>query len=50
MISHSTNNRVIFRNVIHDLMESKHAKFPNRNETIAIDENPFFKLIHCQLI
>lgn len=41
VIDHSINNYVIFRNVIQDLIESKHVRFPNKNETMGIDENPF---------
>jgi hypothetical protein len=39
VIGHSIKNCVIFRNVIHNLTESKHVKFPNKNETMRIDKN-----------
>ena len=44
MIGHSTNNYVIFRNVIQDLIKIKHVKFPEKNETIEIDENIFLSI------
>ena len=44
MIGHSTNNYIILKNVIESLIELKHVRFPNKNETIKIDENPFLSI------
>jgi hypothetical protein len=41
VIRYSIKNYVIFRNVIQDLIESKHVRYLKKNETIRIDENPF---------
>ena len=41
VVGHSTKNYVIFRNVIQDLLKLKHIRFPDKNETIIVDKNPF---------
>lgn len=39
--TYSINDCVVFRNVVQDLVESKELIFPNSEEVIGVNEDPF---------
>lgn len=39
--THLTRDCITFRNLIHDLIESKDIVFPETKETLIVDESPF---------
>lgn len=42
---HSTNNCVIFRNIVQKAIEDGRIKFSEKIEVMGVDENPFPKVI-----
>ncbi|XP_059658949.1 uncharacterized protein LOC132305302 [Cornus florida] len=42
---HSTNNCVIFRNIVQKAIEDGRLKFPKKSEVIGVDGNPFPKVV-----
>ncbi|XP_059623179.1 uncharacterized protein LOC132266344 [Cornus florida] len=42
---HSTNNCVIFRNIVQKAIEDGRLKFPEKSEVMGVDGNPFPKVV-----
>ena len=41
VFSYKRKNYMIFRNIIQDLIESKHIRFPNKNKIVRVGKNLF---------
>ncbi|XP_059668746.1 uncharacterized protein LOC132313821 [Cornus florida] len=43
--SHSTNNCVVFHNIVQKAVEDGRLKFPEKSEVMGVDGNPFPKVV-----
>lgn len=48
--AHATNNCVVFRNIIQDQIEAKDLRFPERNDVMEVDINPFPSLVDLNVL